>query len=320
MKSTSQRSARLRRCFSIVVGLAACQAATARLGAQSEALYTLRFDSTWSAETHPVNFPPGPHFSGLIGGTHSSAVKFWESGQLASQGIENMAEVGSKFQLAQEVEAAILAGDAFEVISGGGIGESPGTISATFTVRETHPLATVVSMIAPSPDWFVGVSGVSLFESGEWMPELTIELHAYDAGTDSGASYTSPNADTQPPELIHLLTSGPFEGNSTPLGTFTFTLDSVVEHMMFLRGDANDDGQVDISDSIFLLNFLFVFDSLISCQASGDTNSDGAVDIADAVFLLNHLFVAGSLPPEAPYPECGFGVADADNCEMSNCT
>ena len=51
--------------------------------AQSTAEYVVQFDATWSAQTHPLNFPPNPHFSGLIGGTHNDQVAFWEVGELA---------------------------------------------------------------------------------------------------------------------------------------------------------------------------------------------------------------------------------------------
>ncbi len=78
-------------------------------------------------------------------------------------------------------------------------------------------------MIAPSPDWFVGVHDLSLRQGGEWRSEVTAQLFAYDAGTDSGASYTSPNQATQPQTPIQRIQSSPFD-SSTPLGTFTFTL------------------------------------------------------------------------------------------------
>jgi hypothetical protein len=49
-------------------------------------------------------------------------------------------------------------------------------------------------LVAPSPDWFVGVSRLPLFEGGRWLDQGTIELVAWDAGTDSGATFTSPDA------------------------------------------------------------------------------------------------------------------------------
>jgi len=192
---------------------------------EETAEYRLTFDAVWSSSTHPTDFPPSPHFSGLVGGTHNSSVAFWEVGALASTGIEKMAELGSKTSLISEVNAAITGGDAGEVISGSGIGLSPGSAQVTFTATQDFPLATVVTMIAPSPDWFVGVSGLELFNGNVWKDEVVVSLQPFDSGTDSGVGYTSPNNDTQPPETIFEITGYPFEvgGSVPPLGTFTFT-------------------------------------------------------------------------------------------------
>ena len=67
------------------------------------ATYTVTFEATWSAETHPANFPASAHFSGLIGGTHNGAIGFWTDGELASLGVKQMAEWGSKSALQGEV-------------------------------------------------------------------------------------------------------------------------------------------------------------------------------------------------------------------------
>ena len=79
--------------------------------------YVVVFESIWSAGTHPASFPAGPHFSGLIGGTHGDSVTFWAEGALASYGIKQMAELGSKTPLDFEVEAAILGGTADGLLS-----------------------------------------------------------------------------------------------------------------------------------------------------------------------------------------------------------
>lgn len=195
-------------------------AAGAARAATQTATYELVFEATWSAATHPVDFPPNPHFSGLIGGTHNQLVEFWAPGALASAGIEAMAETGSKSPLDSEVQAAIVGGDAGTLVSGGGIPVSPGTVSVQLTVTQEHSKVTVVSMIAPSPDWFVGVRNLELFENGDWVPGKVVTLYPYDAGTDSGTNYTSPNQDTNPAEPIALINTGGV-GNGQPLGTFT---------------------------------------------------------------------------------------------------
>ena len=193
--------------------------------ASATAMYRVTFDSAWSASTHPDEFPPNPHFSGLIGGTHGDQVRFWEHGGQASAGIEAMAELGSKFPLDQEVEAAITAGTAEHALSGGGIGRSPGSVSLEFEIGRDAPRVTLVSMVAPSPDWFVGVSALSLLEAGDWVASRTVTLRAYDAGTDSGTTYTAGNADTQPREAIAEIEGAPLavSGAVAPIGTFTFT-------------------------------------------------------------------------------------------------
>ena len=168
------------------------------IAASPTAFYRVRFVADWSAATHPIGFPSGPHFSGLIGGTHNDLVEFWSPGSLASTGIKNMAELGGKVALTSEVNAAISAGDADSVISGGGIGPSPGEVSKDFIAEQSFPLMTLVAMIAPSPDWFVGVSGVSLMADGEWIDQQVIDLFGYDAGTDSGTAHESDDDPTVP--------------------------------------------------------------------------------------------------------------------------
>jgi len=116
------------------------------------------------------------------------------------------------------------------VVSGGGIETSPDTISLEFELSQDHPLVSVTSMIAPSPDWFVGVDSLSLREDGSWRDQVIIELQAIDAGTDSGANYTSANAPTNPAEGIFRPTSTPF-ADGVSLGRFNFELLSVQGHL-----------------------------------------------------------------------------------------
>jgi len=276
--------------------------------------YAVRFDSAWSADDHPTDFPGSAHFSGLIGGTHDDGVSFWQPGELASAGIKRMAETGGKSPLNTEVAAAITAGTAGEVISGTGVGSSPGVAVASFTATSDYPLVTLVSMIAPSPDWFVGVHGLSLRDGGEWAHQVIVELQAYDAGTDDGATFRSPNAPLPSPVPIARILVEPFP-DAVPLGTFTFTrIQPQTEHE-FLRGDPNEDAVQDISDAIFILSALFQAGSVPACEKSVDVNDDDEWDISDAIFLLGYLFSGGPEPP-SPGLECGTDpTADELTCE-----
>ncbi|MCF7824015.1 MAG: spondin domain-containing protein [Candidatus Marinimicrobia bacterium] len=186
--------------------------------------YQLTFKSTWSSMTHPFDFPARPHFSGLIGASHNAQFTVWEEGQLASVGIKDMAEKGQKTSLINEIDSLIQIGEANEILSGDGIPTSPGNVTLTFQMNQEFPLVSIVSMLAPSPDWFVGVSSLDLAADGMWKDSLTIDLYAYDAGTDSGEDYASDNLVTNPPENISMIEVSPFKVDDTipSIGTFTF--------------------------------------------------------------------------------------------------
>jgi len=187
------------------------------------AVYSVTFDATWSMATHPTMFPPNPHFSRLIGGTHDDQVDFWSVGDFATLGIRRMAEWGSTSPLDQEIETAIVAGHAGEIIMSDSNPVSPGMVTTTFTVTPESPLATIVTMIAPSPDWFTGVDGLDLRNGDDWVETLAVDVFPFDAGTDSGVSYTSPDQLSIPQELITAIIGAPFTPGE-PLGVMTFTL------------------------------------------------------------------------------------------------
>lgn len=187
------------------------------------ARYQVTFIADWSQNTHPVGFPGNPHFSGLIGATHGPDVHLWQMGELATPGIRLMAETGSKSTLSFEINGLINDQLAENMLSGSGIGTSPGSVSLTFNVSQADPMVSLVTMIAPSPDWFVGVDSLNLRNNGQWQETVTIDLHAYDAGTDSGNSYTASNQASNPPEAISVISDSPFDNNPI-LGQFVFEL------------------------------------------------------------------------------------------------
>jgi len=73
----------------------------------------------------------------------------------------------------------------------------------------------------------------------------------------------------------------------------------------FVRGDANDDGVVDVADAVAALLHLFRADAEPYCPDALDANDDGQVNLSDPVRVLNHLFQLGA-PLAAPYPSRGF--------------
>jgi hypothetical protein len=72
----------------------------------------------------------------------------------------------------------------------------------------------------------------------------------------------------------------------------------------FVRGDANSDSAVNITDGLLILEFLFLGGDVPRCEDAADIDDTGSIAITDAVSLLQHLFQGGPGPPP-PYPEEG---------------
>lgn len=180
--------------------------------------YSVTFKATWSAATHSggtLGIPANPHFSIPVGAVHSPVLNFWQTGQRASNGLEKLAENGDF----TPVDSEMLNGGAISVFYGTAF-DSPGSVTMKFSVTKDASAVTLLSMVAPSPDWFVGVGSVDLKEQGAFVSSKTMDLYMYDAGTDSGAAFIAADLDTDPQAPISLIADTPLVGN--PVGTFTF--------------------------------------------------------------------------------------------------
>lgn len=89
----------------------------------------------------------------------------------------------------------------------------------------------------------------------------------------------------------------------------------------FVRGDANADGTIDITDCVFLLSYFFVGGPAPPCDDAADVNNDGFLNIADPIYKLSWLFLGGpALPPpnvcgpDPPLPVDALGCAVFPPC------
>jgi len=79
-----------------------------------------------------------------------------------------------------------------------------------------------------------------------------------------------------------------------------------------LCGDANGDGDVNVSDAVWLLNYIFVDGPPPQpIKACGDTNTDADVNISDAAYLVIWIFTGGTSPGDCSY---GIGWPDGNCC------
>jgi hypothetical protein len=88
---------------------------------------------------------------------------------------------------------------------------------------------------------------------------------------------------------------------SPPQMTFVRRYDKVAQALvpvrLFIRGDANDDSTIDISDVLTLLYYLFRLQVSIPCEDAADMDDSGQLDISDAIRMLDYLFRGGPAPP-----------------------
>jgi hypothetical protein len=66
----------------------------------------------------------------------------------------------------------------------------------------------------------------------------------------------------------------------------------------WIVGDANYDDVVNVSDAVFIINYVFTGgDEPLPVLQAGDANCDFAVNVSDAVYIINYVFTGGDPPP-----------------------
>jgi len=93
-------------------------------------------------------------------------------------------------------------------------------------------------------------------------------------------------------------------GNINP----TFNNDNGTHTIVYtyLCGDANRDGLVNVSDVVWIKNWIFYSGPPPNPMESGDVNCDGSVNVSDAVYIINWVFLHGNWPCDSD----GDGVPD----------
>lgn len=87
----------------------------------------------------------------------------------------------------------------------------------------------------------------------------------------------------------------------------------------YLTADCDGNSNLDLTDAIFSLDFLFRGGDEPPCLAACDSNRDVKFDLADPIYVLNHLFLSGP-EPLGKYPQCDEGYPDDElPCPKETC-
>ncbi len=89
----------------------------------------------------------------------------------------------------------------------------------------------------------------------------------------------------------------------------------------FRRGDADDNGEVEVTDAVRVLEFLFAGGEALPCAEAADADDNGTVQLTDAVRILTFLFAGGPALPAPGAENCGpdpqapgLGCAEYTSC------
>lgn len=208
----------------IAIGLSSCKKDKVD---RFSVVYEVEFISEWSNTSHPTDFPNNAHFSPYVAISHIPNYFAFIEGFEASDGVKDIAETGATSQYLNEIEVDMNVGYVLDYAEGNSF-DSPGNSGRyQLGLKEGHHYVTALSMIAPSPDWFVATR-TNLFDAvnGRWYDEVISHVASYDAGTDSGLTFTSSDEVSSPQEFITFIEEGPLtEGQDTVvnMGYFKFT-------------------------------------------------------------------------------------------------
>ncbi|XP_059055555.1 spondin-1-like [Achroia grisella] len=184
-----------------------------------EAKYEISFTGIWSRNTHPQSYPENdwiPRYSDMVGVSHSADYVLWTPGTLVTEGLKDLAEYANTSKLETEILEKV--GDGVRTLikaKGHGYRKMGNPSLAIFRTDKVHHLVTVAIGLYPSPDWFLGVTRFELCqEDNTWLAERELNLFPWDAGTDSGVSYESPNIETFPQGAVSRVQMSSYDKNS----------------------------------------------------------------------------------------------------------
>ena len=197
--------------FFVLLGLAMGQV----IAAEKTAIYRITFENLWNEVDH-LGFPGNAHFSNIVTVNHNNDYRLFALGEVATSGMEDLAELGATRKITREINEQIDLGLVEQLILADALFPRRDGPSLSFEIEASKefPFLSFATMIAPSPDWIVGIDSLELFQDGEFIESHFEELFAINAGTESGdfgGNFSLRNAATDPIEEMSFLEGNGFE-------------------------------------------------------------------------------------------------------------
>lgn len=175
------------------------------------ARYRVTFNYRWTSK-YFTNVPASAHFSPLVALSHESRFSSFSRFGYATPGVESVAETGATSLIRDELSTAKENGQVKSFSTDNRIPGGGGSASVEVIATCRHRHISAISMVAPSPDWIVALFRRRVVRKNAFVEKLTGSLRVYDAGTDSGETFSARNKDTSPKQNIAPLEGSPFNG------------------------------------------------------------------------------------------------------------
>ncbi|CAL8080193.1 unnamed protein product [Calicophoron daubneyi] len=177
-----------------------------RCCACNTAIYRLIVQSDWQQQQHWKDWPsggsadnevnPSPHWSEILGASHSPLYDVFHAGGYASPAVDALCTASDVSKLESEFRNEA-GGNILTVIRTRGIDSvappEQRIRSALFAVNSTHHLISFLTRLVPSPDWCTGLSRIDIcLPNCSWPLRLQFRLEPWDAGVMTGNTYLPP--------------------------------------------------------------------------------------------------------------------------------
>jgi len=231
----------------------------------------------------------------------NSVFRFWE-GSLAANGTDTLTFWKVKtvsLSGLSGLQALIDKGKAFalkyEGIINPVLAASPTTLNFNHTLG-TKNAAPQQVLVTESKYGFNIDYDITVNDGGDgWLETLSL------FGTTPSSFFVDYDAG-----VANSLGEGVYNGTVTVISpdvndtvTVAVTLNVTTQTCQGRCGDANEDGSVNVSDAVYVINYVFITGSPEPkpVKACGDANSDASVNVSDAVYIINYVFIVGSPAP-----------------------
>jgi len=162
--------------------------------------YMIRFVSNWGTNAQEINYPQNPHTGNMFLITNNDQFSLFLTGTLATKAISNT----SMFGTIDDLSDLVANNPNIGMVVTAPVLPTPGEYTLKITADKDHHYISFVTMVAPSPDWFTGVSNLDLMKDGQWLKQTMVPMFVFDAGTDEGTAFNTEHYPKTPADVVTL--------------------------------------------------------------------------------------------------------------------